>query len=93
MTAKKTPAPRTKDGVKEKKEKPKYKVSVFADWCKACGICMAFCPKGVFVAGPTGCSEVTDSDKCIGCRFCEIHCPDFAITVQEIKKRRRSRDV
>ncbi|MEE9567216.1 MAG: 4Fe-4S binding protein [Desulfobacteria bacterium] len=22
-------------------------------------------------------------DDCIGCRFCEIHCPDFAITIVE----------
>ncbi|MGE5855167.1 MAG: 4Fe-4S binding protein [Syntrophaceae bacterium] len=22
-------------------------------------------------------------EECIGCRFCEMHCPDLAVSVQE----------
>ena len=29
-------------------------------------------------------------DECIGCRFCEVHCPDFAITVIERGKEARA---
>jgi 2-oxoglutarate ferredoxin oxidoreductase subunit delta len=32
-------------------------------------------------------------DGCIGCRFCEIHCPDFAITVSPRTPKRRETDV
>ncbi len=94
MAVSKSAAQKKKSGdAKEKKEKPKYQVSVFADWCKACGICIAFCPKGVFRADKTGLPRVIDSDRCVGCRFCEIHCPDMAVTVQEEKPRRRRNDV
>jgi 2-oxoglutarate ferredoxin oxidoreductase subunit delta len=27
--------------------------------------------------------EVVEPDSCIGCRDCELHCPDFAIFVTE----------
>jgi 2-oxoglutarate ferredoxin oxidoreductase subunit delta len=27
--------------------------------------------------------EVIEPDSCIGCRDCELHCPDFAIFVTE----------
>ena len=63
----------------------RFAVSVFAHWCKACGICMAFCPKGVFSPDAEGRSVVTRMEACVGCRFCELHCPDFAIAVKELE--------
>ncbi len=75
------------------KKKKRFDVSFYHDWCKACGICMAFCPKEIIKAGQNGKPEIIDNDSCIGCRFCEIHCPDFAITVSDRKPKRRQNDV
>jgi len=72
------------EGVVSKKTKPhRFKHILFKDWCKACGICVAFCPKGVVGQDPDGTPVFERPQDCIGCRFCEFHCPDFAITVQE----------
>ena len=57
--------------------------------CKACDICVSYCPAGVLgmrlepnaVLGKM--IEVVYADYCIGCRDCELHCPDFAIYVAE----------
>jgi 2-oxoglutarate ferredoxin oxidoreductase subunit delta len=76
-----------------KKEKKKFDVSFYHAWCKACGICMAFCPQKIIKADKNGKPEITAMDKCVGCRFCEIHCPDFAITVSDRKPKRRQNDV
>lgn len=57
--------------------------------CKACDICVSVCPAGVLamVAAPNSTLgsmiEVEVPDACIGCRDCELHCPDFAIYVAE----------
>ena len=37
-------------------------------------------------------SRFIGTGQCIGCRFCEIHCPDFAITVSERQLKRRKGD-
>jgi 2-oxoglutarate ferredoxin oxidoreductase subunit delta len=66
-----------------KKVKKRYSQIIFGDWCKACGICSAFCPKGVIGRDKTGAPIIERPDDCIGCRFCELHCPDFAITIKE----------
>lgn len=69
---------------KKKKEKPK--IDIFKAWCKACGICVAFCPTGVLAKDEAGYPYVKDIDKCINCGWCEIRCPDFAITVESKAK-------
>lgn len=82
------------EGKTAKKTKKKhYDVFFYRDWCKACGICVAFCPQKIISADATGKPSMLDSDKCVGCRFCEIHCPDFAITVVERSPKRRKTDV
>ena len=74
------------------KNKKLYDVSFFHSWCKSCGICVEFCPKKIIKSDKTGEPEIFDTDSCIGCRFCEIHCPDFAITVELRVPRRRKTD-
>jgi len=61
----------------------KFVVKINEKWCKGCGICVAFCPKGVLVMGERLKAEVKYQEKCIGCKMCEYYCPDFAITVEE----------
>ena len=64
----------------DKEGKKLFVQKIFADWCKACGICTAFCPTCVFEKSESGMPIIKDPDACTGCRFCEFHCPDFAIT-------------
>jgi len=76
----------------EKEPKPKRpavrKIDIFRAWCKGCGICVAFCPRGVLAIDEEGYPFVKDLDACTGCGWCEIRCPDFAITVESRRKRR-----
>jgi len=85
------PLPKTKSGQEEsgarealKPEQPKKRSQPFIirAWCKNCGICAAFCPKGVLRCDDTG-ANVEKPEQCTGCRFCEMHCPDLAVSVQE----------
>ncbi len=64
---------------------PRFDQIIFRDWCKACGICSAFCPNKVIIQDETGAPVIKRPDACIGCRFCELHCPDFAITIKKRK--------
>jgi len=53
-------------------------------WCKACGICMEFCPQHVFGAEPlTGIVRLEHPEACTGCRLCELLCPDYVMVVDE----------
>ena len=70
-------------------EKTLYTVIFFYEWCKSCGICSALCPQKIILQDETGKPSIEDMDNCIGCRFCEVHCPDFAITVKERNPDRR----
>jgi len=87
-------APRTKKSkaVKEqpassrkqdKKQKNFFDQIIFGDWCKSCGLCAAFCPHKVIGRDESGAPVIEQPDACTGCRFCELHCPDFAITIKE----------
>lgn len=89
----KHPSPSAKRGDHPAEPKKKlYDVSFFRAWCKACGLCEAFCPKKIIKADKTGIPDIVEIDRCTGCRFCEIHCPDFAITVKERMPKRRKTD-
>ena len=71
------------DQVKER-ARPRYRVRVFRNWCKGCGLCIAFCPKQVFVMGDEHAQPV-NQERCVGCMWCTMHCPDFAIVVQAVE--------
>lgn len=58
-------------------------IEIFPAWCKRCGICAAFCPKGVFERDAEGRPVAAHPERCIGCRQCEQRCPDFAIQVRD----------
>src|SRR4030043_231082 len=72
---------------KKKKEAPK--IDIYKAWCKACGICVAFCPTGVLATDESGYPYVKDIEKCINCGWYEIRCPDFAITVGKGTKEKK----
>ena len=69
----------------------KYLVFIDEKICKGCGLCVFYCPKNVLKLADKmnqkgyNIAEVVNLDDCIGCRLCDIACPDFAIYVQEDK--------
>jgi 2-oxoglutarate ferredoxin oxidoreductase subunit delta len=64
---------------------PRGQVTVFPNWCKGCGLCVEFCPAGVLEQGADGRVTVAHPEKCTACRWCELHCPDFAIFVSDVE--------
>jgi 2-oxoglutarate ferredoxin oxidoreductase subunit delta len=66
--------------------------TIYRDWCKSCGICSSFCPTKVFDRDEGGKAVAARPDDCTGCRFCELHCPDFAITITERYPDRRKEE-
>ena len=73
------------DSVKDRSQIPRLKptgVAINQAWCKKCGICIAFCSKGVLAFGAGNRLEVAQPDKCVGCGLCENFCPDYAITLE-----------
>ncbi len=59
----------------------KAKIDIYRAWCKSCGICAAFCPTGALAKDDAGAPYIKDGEKCIRCGWCELRCPDFAISV------------
>ncbi len=50
--------------------------------CKGCFTCIDVCPVEVFKKGK-GKAEVAKADECIGCRACEVQCPEGAIKIED----------
>ncbi len=65
------------------------KIYIDSRLCKGCGICVEFCPRGVFKLkedlSENGIHTATavGEEKCTVCHLCELYCPDFAIAVTE----------
>lgn len=59
----------------------KKKLICDTKWCKACGICVAFCPKNVLALEDK--VKIVNQDACIFCGQCEQRCPDYAIYIKE----------
>jgi len=58
--------------------------------CKACGLCLHFCPTGSLAysekfnsAGYHPVEQVAP-EKCTGCRQCVLMCPDVAIEIFKV---------
>ncbi len=68
----------------KKRRLPRGRVHVFENWCKGCGLCVEFCPAQVLALGQDGHPLAVYPEKCTACRWCETHCPDFAIFVTDI---------
>lgn len=58
------------------------KVTINPKLCKKCGICVSVCPKRVLEIEQGKPAEAVRNEDCIGCRSCELKCPDFAIEVE-----------
>lgn len=62
-----------------------FQIHINEKFCKKCGYCIAFCPKEVFRAARDGGPVVHDPEQCSQCEQCDLRCPDFAITLQEVE--------
>ncbi len=54
-------------------------VKIRTEWCKGCGICIAFCPKKVLGLSQQMKVQMLKPEDCIKCGQCELRCPDYAI--------------
>jgi 2-oxoglutarate ferredoxin oxidoreductase subunit delta len=75
--------PRPTDSQRRNRRLPRGEVHVFDNWCKGCGLCIEFCPQGVLVLGLDNRPKPIYPENCTACRWCELHCPDFAIFITE----------
>ncbi|NQU39334.1 MAG: 4Fe-4S binding protein [Lentisphaerae bacterium] len=62
-------------------KRPRFDIDLYHAWCKACGLCEAYCPHDVYVCNDEGKPTVVQPEQCTGCQLCVLHCPDFAIRV------------
>ncbi len=62
-------------------------ISINAEFCKQCGLCIAWCPKKIIATSKKlnlkGYFSATlkAKDKCTGCALCAVICPEVAIEV------------
>ena len=68
--------------VKKATKKKTTAIVINRDFCKGCGICVAFCPAHVLELGEDEKASVKRLEDCTACGLCEIRCPDIAIEVQ-----------
>ncbi len=64
-------------------------ICINKEWCKGCGLCVAFCPLELISISTELNSKgyhpavVGDESECHGCQNCALVCPDLAITIEQ----------
>ena len=64
-------------------ESSRQKVTLYSEWCKRCGNCVAFCPREAFEKDEWGYPYLARPERCTSCKLCEMLCPDFALGVSD----------
>jgi len=66
------------------------KLTINADLCKGCGLCVDACPKAIIEIAKDTINRkghhpvrLTDGKACIACAFCAVMCPDCVIKVEK----------
>lgn len=69
------------------------KIEVNEQYCKGCGLCVAFCPQKLIQIADSVSKQgyrparLNDPQgKCTACAICTLMCPDAAITVYREKQ-------
>lgn len=60
-----------------------HKMTLNYNYCKRCGICVAFCPKTVYELNPVGQPVPIKPEQCTICMQCVLRCPDFVIEIDK----------
>ena len=58
---------------------PTAEVVINRNWCKGCGICVAFCPEKALELDAQEKACWVHPEKCRRCGLCELRCPDIAL--------------
>lgn len=70
--------------MKKKEEKKAARaVRINREWCKGCGICVAFCPAKALTMDELDKVFWSGPEECTRCGLCELRCPDLAIELKE----------
>ena len=65
----------------------KFVLTIDRERCKACGLCIDFCPAGVLAFSDELNSagyhpvEAVKPEACTGCQSCVVMCPDVCIEI------------
>jgi len=72
-------------------------ITIIKDFCKGCGFCVEYCPKKVYELSDEmnkkgyRLPQVIRAEECTECGLCDLYCPDFAIIVEQTKKKKLKR--
>lgn len=65
-------------------------IQIDKNLCKKCNICVELCPKEVFAAAEMGMPQVRYEDACTRCLTCELHCPEYALEIEKVEKKKKN---
>ncbi len=61
--------------------KKQARIEINREWCKGCGICVAFCPQEVLGLDDEEKAVVLHPENCNLCGMCELRCPEIAVEI------------